>query len=47
MGPNAEEDVDDEEAGEVDYSQYDRENRSDDEEDTQEQGVLLADSDSD
>ena len=47
LGPSAEEELEEDEAAEVDYSQYDREDREDDEEDVKEQGVLLADSDSD
>lgn len=48
MGGTVEDEVDEDEAAEVDYSQYDRENRSDNDEDAnKDDGVLLADSDSD
>lgn len=48
MGGTVDEEVDEDEAAEVDYSQYDRENRSDNEDDgNKDDGVLLADSDSD
>ncbi|KAK9896677.1 RWD-domain-containing protein [Cystobasidium minutum MCA 4210] len=47
LGPSAgDEDLEEDEAAEVDYSQYDREHREDDEDD-KEEGILLADSDSD
>lgn len=48
MGGTVEDEDEEDEAAEVDYSQYDRENRSDNEDEkTKEDGVLLADSDSD
>lgn len=47
LGPSAEDELEEDEAAEVDYSQFDRDHRSDDEEDVKEEGILLADSDSD